>query len=202
MHSNGVEVLARRLVRLRTRARRCWQWGQSRSPAQHVSAWIKSITRSRSAPRSAGEVVERLDHGERLLRGPVGRNPERDCEAASGRSRRRLRGLAHRLPRFRCRARCSERSRASLRRYESPSRAMISALWTSRSTSETTQAALGKTSLHSANGRFNAEDIVMRAPDFERPAIPRFWSRDSPHKGGATRQRSDQFIARPEPPGA
>jgi hypothetical protein len=49
--------------------------------------------------------------------------------------------------------------------------ARISALWTRRSTSETTQAALGKTSRHSANGRFNAADIVMRTPAREGPAI-------------------------------
>ena len=36
--------------------------------------------------------------------------------------------------------------------------AMISALWTRRSTSATTQAALGKASLHSANGRLVGDD--------------------------------------------
>ena len=49
--------------------------------------------------------------------------------------------------------------------------AMISALCTRRSTSDTTQAAFGKTSFHSQNARFNAENIVMRAPEFARPAI-------------------------------
>jgi hypothetical protein len=39
----------------------------------------------------------------------------------------------------------------------------ISALWTRRSTRETTQAALGKTSRHSANGRFNAANTFMQS---------------------------------------
>jgi len=64
-------------------------------------------------PDQRMEVVEQLDDGERLLWGRVGRDLEGDGEAAGGRGWRRL---AHRLPPFRCRARCSERSRASLRR--------------------------------------------------------------------------------------
>jgi hypothetical protein len=41
--------------------------------------------------------------------------------------------------------------------------ATISALCIRRSTMETTQAALGKTSRHSANGRFNAANAFMRS---------------------------------------
>jgi hypothetical protein len=52
--------------------------------------------------------------------------------------------------------------------------ATISALCTRRSTSETTQAAFGKTSFHSLNARFNAESIVMRTPESERPAFHAF----------------------------
>ncbi len=77
-----------------------------------------------------------------------------------------------------------------------------SALCISRSTIETTQAALGKISRHSAKERFNAGNIVMRTPGFQRPAIPCLGSYGSPHKGRAARQRGDQFVAGPETPGA
>ena len=39
--------------------------------------------------------------------------------------------------------------------------AMISALWTRRSTRETTQAALGKTSRHLANGRLAVTSVLF-----------------------------------------
>ena len=39
--------------------------------------------------------------------------------------------------------------------------AMISALWTRRSTSETTQAALGNTSCHSAKGRLVVISVLL-----------------------------------------
>src|SRR5690606_25688400 len=45
-------------------------------------------------------------------------------------------------------------SRASFRRYDSPSTCTISALCTSRSTNVTTHVALGNTSFHSAKARF------------------------------------------------
>src|SRR5262249_52024079 len=95
------------------------------------------------------EVVEELEDGKSLFRGPVRGNGEGDREQQAGRS-----GRFHDLVFRRLRARCSARSRASLARYESPSMTTISELWTRRSTKETTQAAFGNTSLHSTKGRF------------------------------------------------
>src|SRR6516165_11736748 len=102
------------------------------------------------------EVVEELEDGKSLFRGPVRGDGEGGREQQAGRS-----GWFHDLVFRRLRARCSARSRASLARYESPSMTTISELWTRRSTKETTQAAFGNTSLHSTKGRFVVTTVLF-----------------------------------------
>src|SRR5262249_39778628 len=102
------------------------------------------------------EVVEELEDGKSLFRGPVRGNGEGDREQQAGRS-----GRFHDLVFRRLRARCSARSRASLARYELPSMTTISKFWTGRSTKETTQAASGNTSLHSTKGRFVVTTVLF-----------------------------------------
>ena len=75
----------------------------------------------------------------------------------------------------------------------------ISALWTRRSTRETTQAALGKTSRHSANGRFNAVNIVMRTLS-TRARLFRYFERSSRRiKERLVREAMSLSLARKRP---
>src|SRR6185437_6828013 len=95
---------------------------------------------------------------------PVVGHDEAQAARSAGRQRRGFHDNTPALadfPGLRWRARLSARSRASFRRYDSPSIEMTSARCTRRSTSETTQAALGNTSCHSANGRFDVTIVLL-----------------------------------------
>src|SRR6516225_2859474 len=90
-----------------------------------------------AAPDGVSQFVDEFEDRECLLGCPVCGNLERDGEG------RASVGFGHDLDLRLWRARLSARSWASLKRYDSPSMARISAWWTRRSTRETTQVALG-----------------------------------------------------------
>ena len=56
---------------------------------------------------------------------------------------------------------CAARSKASLRRYDSPSMGTTSQRCTNRSIKDTTQAALGNTSCHSLNARLVVMTVLL-----------------------------------------
>ena len=122
-------------------------------------------TRNQLSQNDVADFVDEFEDGERGLGGPVCRDTKWDCrrqaviEPRLGAEWAGVPGPAppswfgHGFPPRRCFAFRSARSLASLARYDSPSIETISALCMRRSTIETTQAALGKTSRHSLKAR-------------------------------------------------
>src|SRR5262249_12535626 len=77
-------------------------------------------------PDCVSQVVDQFEDGAGLLGCPVGRDLQRDGEGQAGF------GFGHDFVLRRLRARCSDRSWASLRRWGSPSMARGFGMWTRR----------------------------------------------------------------------
>jgi hypothetical protein len=129
-------------------------------------------------PQGLSQELQAFEHGQCLFWRPMsgqrqsGRLHRLVWPVPGGAHWAALRGRAAAALAARSALRCASRSSASLARYESPSMGTTSARCIRRSISETTQAALGKTSPQSANafvgGHHRALGLIAPADDLEQ----------------------------------